>query len=198
MTEQKVNIVSRDEAFSRILELECEYMEIACSVSATPLEGFSVYVIDCALQNIARPSGSLILISKTPNDIPTSLLKRANAVLERPFLMSDFRKEIRNIFVSSETKPNVKLSLDAQTQSVCIGNNCFISLTPAEYIILCELQKRAGHPLSKTDAASLLNGEKNSNLYEVHICSLRKKLAAKTDRNYIYTLRGKGYYLKED
>ncbi len=206
MIEQKVNVVSRDESFARLLELECNYMEIACTVSATPMEGASLYVIDCdhVSQSITRPHGGYILISETPSGIPSALSRHAISVLERPFLMSEFRNMILEFFVSSETKSRqnksqkpAKLSFDAKKQSICVDGHT-VFLTPAEYIILYELQSRAGKPLGKSEAALLLGGEKSSNLYEVHICSLRKKLASKTNRKYIYTLRGKGYYLKED
>ncbi len=206
LIEKRVNIVSLDERFARMLQLECERMDVVCTVSDTLLEGFAIYTIDYdhISPNMGDPSGSFILISETPSNLPISLSKHAHTILERPFLMSDFRARLSDIFVSLETKQekmpfrkSEKLWLDHKKQLACIGSKHTILLTPAEYILLCELYKRNGKALSKADAISLLGGKKSSNLYEVHICSLRKKLAAVTNRKYIYTLRGKGYYLKE-
>ncbi len=205
MTDSKIaiNIVSRNDKLARLLSLELYRMELPCSVSRTPLKNFTAYILDCDSVSPTHLSNNTLLITESPEKLSPSLLTRTLGVMEIPFSMYAFRKAIRDHFVSVDTdplenrskkKPNLRIY--KKQRAVSVDGSLPISLTPSEFLLLCELQNRKGQPLYKEEANALLGSECNSNLYEVHICSLRKKLAAHTDKKWIYTLRNQGYYMK--
>lgn len=75
-----------------------------------------------------------------------------------------------------------------------------IPLTAMEYRVLEYLMHRPGAIVSKTELLEHLydyNWEKFSNVIEVYISGLRRKLDSKRGPQLIHTLRGQGYVLKE-
>lgn len=75
-----------------------------------------------------------------------------------------------------------------------------IQLTAMEYRVLEYLAHRAGAVVSKTELLEHLydyNWEKFSNVIEVYVSGLRRKMEKKLLPPLIHTLRGQGYVLKE-
>jgi DNA-binding response OmpR family regulator len=75
-----------------------------------------------------------------------------------------------------------------------------VQLSAMEYRLLEYLAARAGQVVSKADIQKHLYsfGPQNySNVVEVYICSLRKKLSSESGRDVIQTLRNQGYILGE-
>jgi two-component system response regulator PhoP len=71
-------------------------------------------------------------------------------------------------------------------------------LTTYEYKLLHFLMMNAGQTLSKSDLADYLydlDGDRDSNVIEVLMGRLRKKLAGASGAPAIETLRGRGYRL---
>ncbi len=89
------------------------------------------------------------------------------------------------------------VSLDTRTQTVTVAGQA-VELTTFEYRILEILMMRAGEVISKTDLTERLyeqDFERDSNVIEVFIGRLRKKLDPEGTRQPIETLRGRGYRL---
>lgn len=75
-----------------------------------------------------------------------------------------------------------------------------VRLSAMEYCLLEYLAMRAGEVVSKADIVEHLYSfgpENFSNVVEVYICSLRKKLCSGSNREVIHTLRNQGYVLGE-
>lgn len=75
-----------------------------------------------------------------------------------------------------------------------------VRLSAMEYRLLEYLAMRTGEVVSKADIAEHLYSsyaENFSNVVEVYICSLRKKLGSGSNREVIHTLRNQGYVLGE-
>ena len=73
-------------------------------------------------------------------------------------------------------------------------------LSAMEYHLLEYLAMRAGEIVSKADIVNHLydfGADKFSNVVEVYICTLRKKLGSRADNEVIHTLRNQGYVLGE-
>ena len=91
------------------------------------------------------------------------------------------------------------LKLDTAKVAVrCSGVK--ITLTPMEFRVLEYLMHRAGTVISQTELLEHLydyNWEKFSNVIEVYVAGLRRKLEAGGCRRMIHTLRGHGYILRE-
>jgi two-component system response regulator PhoP len=89
------------------------------------------------------------------------------------------------------------LKLDTRSQEVDV-NGARIELTSFEYRLLEHLMMHAGEVLSKTQITEALydqDFERDSNVIEVFIGRLRRKLDPGNDYQPIETLRGRGYRL---
>jgi two-component system response regulator PhoP len=87
--------------------------------------------------------------------------------------------------------------LDTRKQTVTV-NGSPVELTNYEYRILEHLMLRAGEVISKTELAERMYGEeaeRDSNVLEVFIGRLRRKLDPQDELKPIETLRGRGYRL---
>jgi len=87
------------------------------------------------------------------------------------------------------------VSLDMSRQEVKVDDN-IIELTSFEYKIIEYLMIRAGQVISKTELTERLydqDFERDSNVIEVFIGRLRKKLDPENSIKPIETLRGRGY-----
>ena len=89
------------------------------------------------------------------------------------------------------------ISLDTRSQVVTVGDRV-VELTSFEYRILEFLMLRAGEVISKAELTERLYAqdfERDSNVIEVFIGRLRRKLDPEGVRQPIETLRGRGYRL---
>ncbi|HSG59051.1 MAG TPA: response regulator transcription factor [Woeseiaceae bacterium] len=87
------------------------------------------------------------------------------------------------------------VSLDMSRQEVKVNDNA-VELTSFEYKIIEYLMIRAGKVISKTELTERLydqDFERDSNVIEVFIGRLRKKLDPDNEIKPIETLRGRGY-----
>ena len=87
------------------------------------------------------------------------------------------------------------ITLDTRTQSVTAGSKP-VELTSFEFKILELLMLRAGEVISKTELTEKIyeqDFERDSNVIEVFVGRLRKKLDPDNSRQPIETLRGRGY-----
>ena len=81
------------------------------------------------------------------------------------------------------------------------GGEAPVDLTTFEYRILEHLMLRAGEVISKTELLEHLydyNWEKFSNVIEVYISGLRRKIDDRHPVKLIHTLRGHGYVLRPE
>ncbi len=87
------------------------------------------------------------------------------------------------------------VSLDTRSQIVTVAGQA-VELTTFEYRILEHLMLRAGEVISKTELTERLyeqDFERDSNVIEVFVGRLRRKLDPEGTRQPIETLRGRGY-----
>jgi two-component system response regulator PhoP len=91
------------------------------------------------------------------------------------------------------------ISIDTARHQVTFRGRV-VRLSAMEYRLLEYLAMRAGEVVSKADIAEHLYSsysENFSNVVEVYVCSLRKKLGSGPNREVIHTLRNQGYVLGE-
>lgn len=99
----------------------------------------------------------------------------------------------RNIFAIAD----LKVDDDAKTVE---RNQTFIALTATEYRLLLVLIRNKGRVLSRTDlleSAWDINFNLSTNVVDVYINYLRKKIDADSNNKLIHTVVGMGYVLKE-
>lgn len=121
------------------------------------------------------------------------LIARINAILRRINTKNISIKKNENVFIISD----LKVDDDAKTVE---RNNEAISLTATEYRLLLTLIKNKGKVLSRMDlleSAWDINFNMGTNVVDVYINYLRKKIDSKPGAKLIHTVVGMGYVLKE-
>lgn len=147
----------------------------------------------------------LILTAKdTTQDRVIGLDLGADDYLVKPFAFEELLARIRALLRRSyrQKNPCIKikdLRIDLTTQRVCRGRE-EIQLTPREYALLEYLAIRAGQMVSRSDIWEHVyefNSSSSSNVVDVYIGYLRKKIERPSKSALIQTVRGRGYLLGE-
>ena len=152
-----------------------------------------------------KKSHVLILTAKdTVQDRVTGLDLGADDYLVKPFAFEELMARIRALLRRSyrQKNPGIKikdLRLDLTTQKVWRGRE-EILLTPREYVLLEYLAMRAGQMVSRSDIWEHVyefSSSASSNVVDVYIGYLRKKIEQEGKPALIHTVRGRGYLLGE-
>jgi len=176
---------------------------------------YDVIILDLMLPNMPgleilkkiRSRGNkahvLILTAKdTVEDRVEGLDLGADDYLVKPFAFEELLARIRALLRRGYRRknPNIKikdLQIDLTAQKVRRGKH-EITLTPREYALLEYLAVRAGETVSRTDMWEHLyefNSAASSNVVDVYIGYLRKKIEQLGKPPLIHTIRGRGYLL---
>jgi DNA-binding response OmpR family regulator len=137
----------------------------------------------------------------TVDDRVIGLDAGADDYLVKPFdlkeLLARLRALARRRTAKTSTLRVANLSLDTRTRLVMRGNT-LITLTTKEYAILECLMQEPGRVLTRTEIAeSVWNYDvyNQSNVVDVYIRNLRRKIDDPFDQKLIHTVRGAGYRL---
>jgi DNA-binding response OmpR family regulator len=150
-----------------------------------------------------REASVLILTAKdTVQDRVTGLDLGADDYLVKPFAFAELLARIRALLrrTYQEKSPCVEIAdlrIDLTLQRVWRSSE-EIQLTPREYALLEYLAMRAGQTVSRTDIWEHVyefNSSASSNVVDVYIGYLRKKLGDQEGSSLIRTVRGRGYVL---
>ena len=120
--------------------------------------------------------------------------------LTRPFLMTELADTVVSRFSESDAdeKKDRNTTDFLLTSEGVTYRDSFIPLTPKERDVLGLLLARRGTALSREEIFSTLWGGESSesNVVDVYVRYLRKKLDFRFGERIIYTERGLGYYVK--
>lgn len=150
-----------------------------------------------------RKSHVLILTAKdTVQDRVTGLDIGADDYLVKPFAFEELLARVRALLRRGYRQKNPRirvkdLRIDLTTQKVWRGRE-EIQLTPREYALLEYLAMRAGQTISRTDIWEHIydfNSSASSNVVDVYIGYLRRKIERPNKPRLINTVRGRGYVL---
>ena len=147
----------------------------------------------------------LLTARDTVEDRVKGLDLGADDYLVKPFAFSELLARVnalvRRKYVHKCPTLNVAdLRIDILSKRVWRGDD-EIELTFREYMLLEYLAMRAGQVVSRTDIWEHVyefNSEASSNVVDVYIGYLRKKLDAPDTPSLIETVRGHGYRLRTD
>jgi len=177
-----------------------EYDVIILDLMLPGMDGLSIL---SKLRANGRQSHVLILTAKdTLQDRIKGLDLGADDYLVKPFAFKELLARIRALLRRSYRKKNPRikvkdLRIDLTTQRVWRGRE-EIQLTPREYALLEYLAMRAGETVCRTDIWEHVyefNSSASSNVVDVYIGYLRKKIERPGKHPLIRTVRGRGYAL---
>ena len=147
----------------------------------------------------------LILTARDEKESIIALLNAgADDYLTKPFDLGELIARCKALIRRGKgcSSPIIRIAdLEINTANHAVqraGNN--VSLTAMEYRVLEYLGHRPNAVVSKTELLEHLydyNWEKFSNVIEVYISGLRRKLNDGSSHQLIQTLRGQGYMLQE-
>ena len=155
------------------------------------------------LRDEGRGSHVLILTAKDAvADKVRGLDLGADDYLVKPFafeeLLARLRALVRRSYRTKQSEITVEdLHVDVSTQQVTRGGQPVL-LTPREYALLEYLAFRAGQVVSRTEIWEHVyefNSSATSNVVDVYVGYLRKKLEGQGRPPLIHTIRGRGYLL---
>jgi len=124
----------------------------------------------------------------------------ADDYLVKPFQMEELQARLKALLRRASGSPSTELScgnitLKPETQQVLL-NNAVLEVTAFEYRLLEYLMRHSNEAVSKSRLADYLyphDDDRDSNVIEVLIGRLRKKLDPASQLSPIETLRNRGY-----
>jgi two-component system response regulator PhoP len=146
----------------------------------------------------------LVLTAKEDKQTIVGVLDNgADDYLAKPFDLGELLARVKALIRRSKGQASsslvlADLMLDMNTRSATRAGER-VELTPMEYRTLEYLMMRQGSVVSKEELLEHLydyNWEKFSNVIEVYISALRRKIDASAPERLIHTLRGHGYMLR--
>jgi len=221
----RILIIEDEKNIARVLELELKFEGYETGVAHTGSEGliqfreqeWDLVLLDLMLPEIhgldvlkrirsANETLPVILLT-AKNDVKdkvAGLDLGANDYVTKPFEIEELLARIRaNLRLvsrgSSESHHFKELQLDEVTRAVSRAGRA-IELTPREFDLLLFLMKHPKQVLTREQVLNAVWGYDyygDTNVIDVYIRYLRKKVDAGEPITYIQTVRGVGYVLKE-
>ena len=197
MNTKKIIIVSASEQLQSFFKLEAQNFD---------------FFVDC-IEKIDRAHNDLssydlaVIDKDTIKQMPLNTAKEEltvssqnkNADIFYPCLISDLKSIYGSLYtqssvVDNSTDDSVRIFFYNNEKNVVSVNNRKYILSDTEYKILTLLSKSSQDVVLREDIQKLFENEK-SNISDVYICKLRKKLEASLGQRLIFTVREKGYKL---
>lgn len=184
------------------LAMESEYDVIVLDLMLPGMDGVSVLR---QLREQGRTTHILILSARdTIEDRVQGLRLGADDYLVKPFSFDELCARLEALVRRSYHAKNPvirrgPLEINTASRRVTHGGR-EVRLTPREYSLLEILALRPGEVLSRRELGEHLyelDHEAASNVVDVLVCSLRKKLDPDDPQHFIKTRRGQGYMIEE-
>ena len=194
--------ISTDGEDGQHMALTNPYDLILLDLLLPKIDGFTI------LRNLRQkgvPTPVLVLTAKdATQDIVGGLDLGCDDYLTKPFEMAELMARCKALVRRSHGQPTPVLKIGLLAVNTASGrvtlNEKPVPLHAMEYRLLEYLAMRTGQIVSKTDILEHLydfGSENFSNVVEVYISTLRRKLDPGPGHQLIHTVRGQGYLLGE-
>jgi len=147
----------------------------------------------------------LLSAKRSVDDRIRGLQTGSDDYLTKPFAFSELLARVRALIRRASGAPEPtrlqvgELSLDLLKREARRGE-ARLELQPREFALLEYLMRHSGEAVSKTMLLEHIWGyefDPQTNVVDVLVCRLRKKLEMRSSEELIHTIRGVGYVLKE-
>jgi heavy metal response regulator len=185
------------------LALENSYDAIVLDWMLPKQDGLTVLK---ELRTNKRSTPVLMLTAKdTVEDIVAGLDSGSDDYLTKPFAFAELLARVRALLRRSEMDRGAELHfadlrIDPVTHKVWRGDK-EIDLTAKEYALLEYFMRNPNQVLTRTMIADHVwdyTFDSFTNIIDVYVNYLRKKIDRDADKKLIHTVRGVGYILKEE
>jgi heavy metal response regulator len=196
--------VAEDGASALDLVLEgAAYDLVVLDVMLPRRDGFGV--VRAMRQRGVQTPVLLLTARDTVTDRVTGLDLGADDYLTKPFAFDELLARVRALLRRGQGQraPVLRvgsLSLDPATRKVMRGERR-IELTAREYALLECFMRSAGRVLSRSVLSERVWGldfDPGSNVVDVYVGYLRRKIDAPGEPRLLHTVRGAGYVMKEE
>jgi heavy metal response regulator len=183
--------------------LDGSYSLVILDVMLPKKDGFAV-VKEMRMKKLQTPV--LMLTAKdTVEDIVAGLNSGSDDYLTKPFAFAELLARVRALLRRSEQERGAEirfadLRLDPVTHKVWRKDK-EIDLTAKEYSLLEFFMRNPNQVLTRTTIAENVWDyifDSFTNIIDVYVNYLRKKIDRDADKKLIHTVRGVGYILKEE
>ena len=185
------------------LALTEPYDAVVLDVMLPKQDGLSI-VEELRRQNRNTPV-LLLSAKRSVDDRIRGLQSGSDDYLTKPFAFSELLARVQALIRRTTGAPEPThlsvgpLSMDLLRREVA-WNQKRLDLQPRDFALLEYLMRHAGEAVSKTVLLEHIWGydfDPQTNVVDVLVCRLRKKLEAQSKEEIVHTIRGVGYVLKE-
>ena len=224
---KKILLIEDEAKLARFVELELKYEGYEVTVCHDGREGFDEFQknqYNLILLDLMLPGLNGIEICRRirkSSDIPIIMLTAKDEVIDKvagldsgaddyvtkPFAIEELLARMRVALKRARPETMVQnifscgdLVIDSDKHLVKVGENV-IDLTKKEYDLLLYLLKSKNIVLSREQILNQVWGYNyigETNVVDVYIRYLRSKIDEPFNKKFIHTIRGVGYYIKDD
>jgi DNA-binding response OmpR family regulator len=146
----------------------------------------------------------IITAKNSKEDVVRGLDTGSDDYLTKPFSFEELLARMRALLRRSAARDGhmhryEDMTLNPYSRILAVGAK-EVELTEKEFLMMELLIKNSERPLTRREMAEYVwqNTTDSTNIVDVYINFLRKKIESLTSRKYIQTVRGIGYILKEE
>ncbi|MFA5499873.1 MAG: response regulator transcription factor [Candidatus Omnitrophota bacterium] len=194
--------IAKDGIEGEFLASTNDYDVIIMDVMLPKKDGISL----CASLRVKRIATPVIMVTAKDavSDKVKGLDSGADDYLTKPFAFEELLARIRSLLRKRDNNSAVRLRVGALEMDIIShkvsreGKD--IVLTSKEYALLEYLMRNAGSVITRTMIAEHvwdINFDTDTNVIDVYINYLRRKIDNGFKKNLIQTVRGRGYIIKE-
>ena len=202
---EKIALITNNDRLARFFELELTLLPYELNIfsTVTMLDAkYDCIVIDSdTVEDIVSGSVCPVITVSSRFDSRDIFPQSRTCTLPWPVSICEIGKVLRaielDVFDESTAENhsgrayNTVYVVDRDTNSVMV-ENLHLRLTPSEFAVLEVLCASSGKLVERGQISELL-GAPDSNIVDVYICRLRKKLEVPLNRKVIFAERGRGY-----
>ena len=220
----RVLIIEDDPSIAEVVQLELEHRRLVvrcCHDGTSGLKAVADFGPDAIVLDIMLPGmdGVAVLkeLRRSGNGVPVVMLTARDAHLDKvhslnlgaddyvtkPFNVEELLARLRAVLRrvgGDEVLRLADLEINTATREVRRGERR-VDLTAREYELLCFMAQNPRRVLSRRLLLSRVWGQESgveTNVVDVYITYLRKKLDSPAEPGLIQTIRGAGYALREE
>ena len=207
-----IHVLTRDRSLEELVTLELSAMgipSVSCGDAEHRIPADCVLLLvdlDTVKYTALAPHRNTVAVTRheSTDDVGTAA---PTVTLHRPFPIALLRDTVRRLLTEDAAAvPQKKrhrvtarrsgkvsaLRLSPETNTLFVGSEA-VSLTKSESTVLDALLRAGGEAVTREELSHLLNANGATNLPDVHICAIRKKLAPYGKEHVLRTVRGVGY-----